>query len=377
MVSPSRPWPRPSPFDDKLSEIVARGSVQEARGYFDDSFWQNQKEQPGWEHLRIALLREDRAMIRLLATWGAHPTEKDMAEFRDFAKDKYDHYLLLLRQGGLRSNGKPWEEVRPVTNYAVREGDQIVRSFVNGEFVDHRVGMLPQEWLKALRAFQQNGAEEAIIAGGAIRDTLNEKPVKDVDIFLRSRGSTRKNRKFLKKVFEASGLEVREQEFRYTDAYGDVTVKKKLFPDPKKQTDDQFNEAAIPRERQLESWTVIAGARKEEYNIIFVSDTLDKKLMKEYAGTSDSRSIFAGGLLEAFDIGLCQVATDGREIVSTDAYKEDVKNKRITLTRPNFTTDDHLKRVMAKYEGWGQSASVREYLKPKPPQPPPPRYSWY
>lgn len=122
---------------------------------------------------------------------------------------------------------------------------------------------------------------------------------------------------------------------------------------------------------------MIAGARKEEYNIIFVSDTLDKKLMKEYAGTSDSRSIFAGGLLEAFDIGLCQVATDGREIVSTDAYKEDVKNKRITLTRPNFTTDDHLKRVMAKYEGWGQSASVREYLKPKPPQPPPPRYSWY
>src|SRR5690606_34430939 len=110
MVSPSRPWPRPSPFDDKLSETVARGSVQEARGYFDDSFWQNQKEQPGWEHLRIALLREDRAMIRLLATWGAHPTEKDMAEFRDFAKDKYDHYLLLLRQGGLRSNGKPWEE---------------------------------------------------------------------------------------------------------------------------------------------------------------------------------------------------------------------------------------------------------------------------
>lgn len=368
MVSPPQPWPRPSPFDDRLSEIVARGSVDEARRYFDEAFWENSLDRPGWQHLRIALLREDSAMIRLLATWGAHPAENDMAELRGLARDKYAHYLRLLRQGGLRSDGQPWEDIAPAATPASESADFVIKSFVDGEFVDHRIGKMPEDWRRVLRGFHAAGAEEAVIAGGALRDLFNGRPVKDVDIFLRAQGGERKNRKFLKQAFARAGLEVHEQEFRYDDGGYGVSVRHEQFPSPKTERDAAFNAAAMKRERRMESWKIIAGKDKTEYNVIFVDDSLDRLLVKQQGADGDRKSIFAGGLLDAFDAGLCQIGTDGREVFSTKAYDEDVKHKRITLTRPNYTTEDHLRRIIAKYPDWEQSETTQEFLKPKPRQ---------
>ena len=42
---------------------------------------------------------------------------------------------------------------------------------------------LPQEWLDVLKEIQQY-FPGAVIAGGALRDLLSDKPIKDVDIFV-------------------------------------------------------------------------------------------------------------------------------------------------------------------------------------------------
>lgn len=373
MVNPTQPWPRAGTFDDTLSEIVNSGDIAQARGYFDKVFWENQKERPGWKHLRLALLKEDRAMVRLLATWGAHPTHDEMAHFHAVTADKYDGYVKLLKQAGLRSDGQPWEEIIPKPNVQDTPDDLVVKSMLDNTFVNHRFEKIPKEWLQVLDAFQQAGANEAVIAGGALRDLFNDRQIKDVDIFVRTQGSEKKNRKFLEAVFNASSVPVHAQSISYSDGYSRIT-KQVNFPDPAKEVDTAFN-AAVKRERRLESWTVIAGAKKTEYNIIFVDDTLDHKLIKN-GGGKGSRSIFAGRLLDAFDVGLAQIATDGKIIVSTPAYKDDARFKRITLTRPNQASQEHVKRIVAKYPDFEQTPAVKELLKPKKPATRSYGYNW-
>ena len=380
MVSPSSPWPRPGRFDDVLSEIVASGNVQQARDYFDKVFWESQQDRPGWKHLRLAVLKEDRAMIRLLATWGAHPSEDELAHFRAVTGEKYPAYVRLMRQGGLRSNGQPWEDIVPEANVKDTEEDLVVKSFVDNSFADHRFEKIPREWLLVLAGIQQAGATEAVIAGGALRDLFNNRAVKDVDIFLRSQGSEKKNRKFLAAAFEASGVKVQEQRFTTSDGYG-TSVENIAFPAPNSSRDVSSAETTLKRERTLESWKVMAGANTE-YNVIFVTDNLDEKLLRDsnrFTGNKvfDAKSIFVGGLLEAFDTALSQIATDGSEIVSTQGYKEDVRNKRITLSGGN-TTEDHLKRIVAKYPDFEPSPEVKARLAPKPqPRHRGGNYGWY
>lgn len=363
MVSPTQPWPRASKFDDALSEIIAGGDIAQARDYFDKVFWENQADRPGWKHLRLALLKEDRPMLRLLATWGAHPSQDEMAHFRAVTGEKYDGYVRLLKQAGLRADGQPWEEIVPQSHVKDTEDDLIVKSMLDNSFTDHRFDKIPKEWLTVLDAFQQAGSNEAVIAGGALRDLFNQRQIKDVDIFLRTQGSEKKNRKYLEAVFNASAVPVHAQSISYSDGYSRIT-KQENFPTPRKENDSAFDDS-LKRERRLESWTVIAGAKKTEYNVIFVDDTLDQKLLKD-SNKFEGKSIFAGGLLDAFDVGLTQIATDGKTIVSTAAYKDDVRNKRITLTRPNQASEDHVKRIVAKYPDFEQTQGVKDLLKPKP-----------
>lgn len=366
MVSPSTPWPRASKYDDALSEIIASGDIAQARDYFDKVFWENQSDRPGWKHLRQAVLREDQAMVRILVTWGAHPTTDEMAQFRSLAGEKYPDYLKLLRQAGLRANGQPWEEIVPKAPAQETDDDRNARAIIDGRADDHRMKLIPAEWLQVLKAFQLNGSNEAVIAGGALRDLFNAREIKDVDIFLRSQGSEKKNRKYLEAVFAASGVQVHDQQIRYSDGYGSISRPEK-FPKPA-STRGAFNDAAVKRERYLESWKIIAGPQQTEYNVIFVDDTLDKKLTKD-VNKFDAKSIFVGALLDAFDTGLSQIATDGTEVVSTQAYKDDVRLKRISLLRPNESSNDHLKRVVKKYPDFEQTPEVVARLKPAPARP--------
>jgi hypothetical protein len=363
-LNPRQNWKKPSSYEDALSELVALGNIDKVRDYFDTVFFEGRKERPGWEHLRIAVLREDRAMVRLLNTWGAEPSDDDLARFRVLAQDKYDGYLKLMRACGLRPKNLKWEEIPAAKANTVSGREETLYEEITGKRDDsERLKKIPVEWTGVLDAFQSAGANEAIIAGGALRDLFNGKAVKDIDIFLRDRGSQKKNRKFLEAAFAQSGLEVRDQ----TVYEGGYAVSRKI-PAPQVSKDSAVTKG-MARTREMQAWRIKAGPQGTEYNIIFLDDSLDRELAQR-ASPSEQRSIFTGGLLEAFDIGLCQIACDGKEIVSTPAYKDDVKHKRITLTNPSTTSEDHLKRVTDKYAGWEQTPEVKKMLARKRPAPP-------
>lgn len=361
-LNPRQNWKKASSYEDALSELVARGNIDQVREYFDKVFWENRKERPGWEHMRIAILREDRPMVRLLHTWGAEPSDDDLARFRLLAQDKYDGYLKLMRAAGLRPKNLKWEEIPAANPSSVSGREETLFDEITGKRDDsERLKKIPAEWTGVLGAFHASGATEAVIAGGALRDLFNAKAIKDVDIFLRDRGSQKKNRKLIEAAFAQSGLQVTEQ-IVSQDSYGKVT---KMFPDPLTRKETATTQG-LSRERNMQSWRIVAGPAKTLYNVIFIDDSLDRQLAEGMAA-SEQRSIFTGGLLEAFDIGLCQIASDGKEIVSTPAYKDDVKHKRITLTNPQTTTEDHLKRITDKYADWEQTPAVKQALAPKKP----------
>lgn len=362
MIQPPYPWFEEKKFDNPLAEIVSRGDLQKARAYFDSAFWENSREQPTWAHLKIALLRRDVPMMKLLATWGARPSDSEMAQFRTIAEDKYADYLRLLRQAGLRGVNTRWEEL-PAQPLSKEEAARLPPP-------EDDIEKIPAEWLRVLKGFRQAGAAEAVIAGGALRDTYNNKPVKDVDIFLRMRGNRKKHKNFMEEAFSAAGVMVVEQSF--SDGYGVVRT---AFPEPVTQKDSLAAEFNFTRKRQTESWKVIAGPSRTEYNVIFVDDNLDRKLSAN-ALPREQAQLFAGGLLSTFDIALCQIVTDGASVVSTPGYKEDVRDKKLTLLRTNATTDDHLRRVAKKYSDWKLSAEAKAILNPVLP-PPPRRYSGY
>jgi hypothetical protein len=86
---------------DKLTEIVKDGDVQKARALFNAKFWLNDNIVPQWNHLKLALLNENKPMMRFLINWGATCTVAEMNELREQLPEKHSHYVTLLRQCGL------------------------------------------------------------------------------------------------------------------------------------------------------------------------------------------------------------------------------------------------------------------------------------
>jgi hypothetical protein len=407
MIQPLKPWPKPSLHDDMLSELVESGDLPRVRAYFDTVFWEGRKERPDWTHLRIALLREDRPMLRLLHTWGAQPTDAEMAAFKAATGEKYPAYVKLLRSAGLRPENTSWQELefdpaKPSRDEITKRAFQIYQESggVPGRDVDNwlkaeaeltaqkrtalakaaekdaalfsditsrndaakMIEQVPGEWKRVVKAFQSLGASEAVIAGGALRDLFNTREIKDVDIFLRSQGSQKKNRKLIAAAFEAAGIDIQNQQVGY-ESYGGAVMGK--FPDPQVSR-GEGETSGVRRKVEKESWKIIGGPGKTEYNFIFIEDSLDRRLAAGGAAR-EQRALFTGCLLEGFDIGLCQIACDGDTVVTTGAYRDDVKYKRVSLLLPNESSDGHLQRVANKYKDWDFNPAAKAALAPKPP----------
>jgi len=77
-----------------LSAIVERGNTKQLRDFFNKAFWEHKKIQPDWSHLKAAMQREDKSMMRLLITWGAKPDNRELTRLDV-------RHLALLRQCGL------------------------------------------------------------------------------------------------------------------------------------------------------------------------------------------------------------------------------------------------------------------------------------
>lgn len=344
------PFSQPE-FSDELSGYVARGNIGMVRKYFDDVLWEQNPERPTWEHLKLAILREDKAIAKLLVTWGARATEDGLAELQRMDPKKYPDYLKVLRHAG---HGMTAEKIAAGQKIAEKAKDRndslsedIIRSFIDDKFVDHRINQLPREWRKTLQAFHATGAKEAVIAGGALRDTFNKRAVKDVDVFLKSRGSVKKNRKFLKQVFAAAELRLIEQPV-YTGGYDDDM---QALPDPTKGIfvpQKRHGYGSITPETRSESWVVKAGPHKTEYNIVFMEGPLADAMTRAVA---DNRTP-AKQTISAFDLGLCQIGYDGDAIVTTEQYRKDVAQKTIEIDNGNPSTLNHVERIRKKYDDW-------------------------
>lgn len=91
---------RLSEADDMLKAAVESGDCSRVRAVFDQAFWQNAKLAPQWEHLKIALLRDDKPMMKLLVTWDARAPE-NAAQLEGIPPEKFSSYARILRGYGL------------------------------------------------------------------------------------------------------------------------------------------------------------------------------------------------------------------------------------------------------------------------------------
>jgi hypothetical protein len=357
---------------DALADVVATGDVQKTRSFIENGFWQNKPVRPAWKHLLAALKTGKRDMVRLLAAYDARPGADDLEKLKTQAGDEYPQYIRLLRQAGLPMSLAAFESHAQSVEAGINRRTQAEKARREEEkeaaekaareeraAAATRQSLLekiPQEWLGVLASMQQTGAPEAVIAGGALRDLFNGRKVKDVDIFLTNRGSERKNRKFLTRAFKAAQIRVAEQPVS-TGYYG--STRREAFPVPKMQ---KFSRALDEGRRLVlqsagESWTVLAGPDKTEYNVVFVSENL-----MNAARGADGQTIAAGRLLNAFDFGLCQISTDGKKLCTTAAYDGDVANKRISLVQGNDSSKEHLHRIMKKYADWTLNDGAKKLL---------------
>jgi hypothetical protein len=98
-----------SEMDGALLAAAESGDCNKARALFDKAFWENRKIVPSWEHLKVALLREDKPMMRLLVTWGAkapeHPEQLAGIPAADFARVRRGQRLYGGGSGSSKGSG--------------------------------------------------------------------------------------------------------------------------------------------------------------------------------------------------------------------------------------------------------------------------------
>ncbi len=287
MLDPVKAWPRTVPEDEDIfTAFVKSGNCDAVRDFFNDVFFENRTFFLAWKYLKIALKNKDKPMMRLLITWGAAVPES--------VRGLTEEQAQLLRRCGARVMPANFEKEKPVSQPTAHplSADKI-----------------PSDWREALLAFQKNGAAEAVIAGGALRDLFNDRAINDVDIFLKTRGGDRRNKKFIEKSFKKAGLNLTKP--RFGGSYDGSLV-------------------------------FTAGPRHTEFNVTFVENFV----------STPGHPDFAHALMSAFDIWLCRIAYDGKKVITTPEYMKDVLGKHITRQHTVNSGGGHLDRIVEKYPDW-------------------------
>ncbi len=106
-----------------------------------------------------------------------------------------------------------------------------------------------------------------------------------------------------------------------------------------------------------EAWNVVAGDHTV-YDIVFATGAVGRRL------ATDRQSGFPVGhsVLQTFDISLCQIASDGAGVESTDGYRQAVAEKSISLIRGNSSSCEHIERIIAKYPDFAPDEKARGLL---------------
>ena len=163
---------------------------------------------------------------------------------------------------------------------------------------------------------------DAIIAGGAVRDTFHGKPISDIDIFT-TLSSTVKKPGYFK---DQKWLEY------WVNFFGKTGLHSVRF------LGNEYTFGSLDK-HLLAVWEI--KFEKTKYQIIL----LDKDPIKY--------------MTDNFDFGLCRAYCSGTKMHFTDAFIKDSMNQTITLY-PEHLTDEqieyatgrHLKKLIAKYPGF-------------------------
>jgi hypothetical protein len=341
-MSSFAPWPDydDTPPDDALTTCVRSGSVDKVRDYLQKSLMSGERPSAQWKHLRLALMAAERPMIQLLVTWGARPSQDDLADLRNQRPGQFEDSMKLLALCGLNLARPPREAFNAAAPAPIDPAAENKRL----------IAALPEEWLKVLKELRRS-APEAMIAGGALRDTYNGAKVKDVDIFM---GSRMFAKNYILGAFKRAGVTVFEQ--KVSAGYG--TVSRKVV---KGHAGKQFNKG----NDGAESWTIIAGKSRTEYNIVLLKGDYGSEIRGLGNDTSRKGAMHVmDKIIRQFDIGLCQIATNGEYICKTPEYDADVNEKKLTLTRPNHSSRDHLMRIAEKYPEHKLCPAAHKLLNP-------------
>lgn len=163
---------------------------------------------------------------------------------------------------------------------------------------------IPQEWLDVLSEVQAI-FHGAVIAGGALRDLYNDKPIKDVDIFI-----------------PVDGLSL---ESDYEDIWD-------MFAGEDITSDKSSVYGVKSAEEGRDLYAIFRLVKPDcKYDLIVCTHNACK--------------------IETFDINICQLCHDGVQLHTTPAYHEAVQTKTLKVMNINRTDRNkaRLDRLLQKY----------------------------
>lgn len=161
---------------------------------------------------------------------------------------------------------------------------------------------------------------QTVVCGGAIRDALNFRPVRDIDLYCHWQSYV--------KVYELlNGRKPDEDDLNDWSPDNPAYVHQTIMW----QEEFQFDKK---RMRPL------PDNIPDRINLIGVQDS------KPWKGRSDKGLI--GHIISKYNFGICMIGMGANGVVTADArYEKDIKNQTITLYRSE----------------WGRDASIAQYLK--------------
>jgi hypothetical protein len=228
-------------------------------------------------------------------------------------------YTLIMDPTNMRAlrHGEPWRDLLG-DGFIMALGHEILRlketlAPVAGPLTTAPLDVagIPRAWFLALIGIQRTHPE-AIIAGGALRDLDNNRPVKDVDIFVHGKGieSLFDLRTWLVGTYKVDCDEIDE---------------KKVYPI------SDGNDVVGYFDAHFEGMTVPT-------QIIMLR-------------TSDI------GAVDRMDYGICRISFDGTTLTRTPEYIIDQRDKvfrlRIDRGAVGMASSVHrFARLQAKYQGW-------------------------
>lgn len=163
---------------------------------------------------------------------------------------------------------------------------------------------IPQEWVDVLNKVQAR-FPLAVIAGGALRDLFNGKPIKDVDIFIPANSDTETNTYALYEMFFDEDIDLHK-----SSSYGTK---------------------AIPEDADRDLYAILNLKKEWKYDLILCTEQAAQ--------------------MSTFDINICQITFDGTDVKTTPAYDECIETKVIKVMNINRTDRNvaRLERIAAKY----------------------------